>query len=210
MSVSNTITGLSDGQLTGRWNDGQLTGRWNDGQLTGRLNDGHLNGRLNDGHLIGRLNDGHLTGRLNDGQLTGRWNDGQLTGRRNDGQLTGRLNRGHQDGALDSGKRLYRSRRSAVQRLRVSYRGNRGSTRNHFDSGRFNRLGGNSGWRSNSGYNSRWYKFESFLRQLVLKQLVSETPSSEITRRETPSHKTFTSYLFNNCDHSRWKTSLGQ
>ncbi|XP_071166170.1 uncharacterized transmembrane protein DDB_G0289901-like [Mytilus edulis] len=149
-------SGLSDGQLTGRWNDGQLTGRWNDGQLTGRLNDGHLNGRLNDGHLIGRLNDGHLTGRLNDGQLTGRWNDGQLTGRRNDGQLTGRLNRGHQDGALDSGKRLYRSRRSAVQRLRVSYRGNRGSTRNHFDSGRFNRLGGNSGWRSNSGYNSRW------------------------------------------------------
>ncbi|VDI60544.1 Hypothetical predicted protein [Mytilus galloprovincialis] len=98
-------SGLSDGQLTGRWNDGQLTGRWNDGQLTGRLNNGHLNGRLNDGHLIGRLNDGHLTGRWNDGQLTGRWNDGQLTGRRNDGQLTGRLNRGHQDGALDSGKR---------------------------------------------------------------------------------------------------------
>ncbi|CAG2235770.1 unnamed protein product [Mytilus edulis] len=136
-------SGLNDGQLTGRWNDGQLSGSWNDGQLTGRLNDGHLSGRINDGHL---------TGRLNDGQLTGRWNDGQLTGR---------LNRGHQNGGLTSGKRQYRSRRSAVFRQSNSYRGNRGnrgSIRNRVDSGRFNRLGRNSGWRSNSGYNSRWCK----------------------------------------------------
>ncbi|VDI60546.1 Hypothetical predicted protein [Mytilus galloprovincialis] len=140
-------SGLNDGHLSGRWNDGHLTGRWNDGQLTGRLNDGHLSGRLNDGHLTGSLNDGHLTGILNDGRLTGRWNDGQLTGR---------LNRAQQSGGLNSGKRQYRSRRSAVHRPRVSYRGNRGSTRNHFESGRFNRLSGNSGWRSNSGYNSRW------------------------------------------------------
>ncbi|OPL32841.1 hypothetical protein AM593_00176, partial [Mytilus galloprovincialis] len=124
-------SGFNDGHLTGRWNGGQLTGRLNDGQLSGRWNDGQLNGRLNDGHLTGRLNDGHLNGRLNDRQLTGRWNDGQLTGR---------LNRGHQNGGFESPKRLYRSRRSAVHMSRNSYRGNRGSIRNNFDSGRILKL----------------------------------------------------------------------